>query len=300
MTVNDTSCYYCSYSYAFMFLFDCFLVYSINCFNSSCELKTDGVGIEPYVWGTFWCPCLGWPRKVARWRGCPPVYTPPQTLCFLTRSRNQDAPPAHASITWTCKNPIGSSLHTILQKWLLWPRQLWKRQHHFCYRKCLQQVEDYSHVIQTSWLLPKLSPLKGNSAGTGRDQCGRLHLPTKKPPKKVKRKTTNSRVQMMNDQFAKESFSLRSRRLKVLKGTRFFKGHHLTMATCMESLSASLYTATERTPIFLAVRITRHAISPRLAISTFSILPTPEEEDTTDTFQLLTKYRDIPKMYSIK
>lgn len=47
-----------------------------------------------------------------------------------------------------------------------------------------------------------------------------------------------------------------------------------TMATCMECRSASLYTATERTPIFLAVRITRHAISPRLAISTFSILPT--------------------------
>lgn len=46
------------------------------------------------------------------------------------------------------------------------------------------------------------------------------------------------------------------------------------MATCMECLSASLYTATERTPIFLAVRMTRHAISPRLAISTFSILPT--------------------------
>ena len=56
----------------------------------------------------------------------------------------------------------------------------------------------------------------------------------------------------------------------------------LTMATCMESLSASLYTATERTPIFFAVRITRHAISPRLAISTFSILPTPGEELTTD------------------
>lgn len=52
------------------------------------------------------------------------------------------------------------------------------------------------------------------------------------------------------------------------------------MATCMESLSASLYTATERTPIFLAVRITRHAISPRLAINTFSILPTPGHDTT--------------------
>lgn len=48
----------------------------------------------------------------------------------------------------------------------------------------------------------------------------------------------------------------------------------LTMATCMDCLSASLYTATVRTPIFLAERITRQAISPRLAISTFSILPT--------------------------
>lgn len=55
----------------------------------------------------------------------------------------------------------------------------------------------------------------------------------------------------------------------------------LTMATCIECLSASLYTATERTPIFLAVRITRHAISPRLAISTLSILPTPGQ-DTAD------------------
>ena len=49
------------------------------------------------------------------------------------------------------------------------------------------------------------------------------------------------------------------------------------MATCMEWRSASLYTATERTPILLAVRITRQAISPRLAIRTFSIRPTPTE-----------------------
>ena len=39
----------------------------------------------------------------------------------------------------------------------------------------------------------------------------------------------------------------------------------------MESLSASLYTATVWIPIFLAVRITRHAISPLLAISTLLI-----------------------------
>ncbi len=51
----------------------------------------------------------------------------------------------------------------------------------------------------------------------------------------------------------------------------------LTMATCMDCLSASLYTATERTPIFLAVRITRHAISPLLAMRTFSIRPAHRE-----------------------
>ena len=45
----------------------------------------------------------------------------------------------------------------------------------------------------------------------------------------------------------------------------------ITRATCIESLSASLYTATVWIPIFLAVRITRHAISPLLAISTLSI-----------------------------
>lgn len=49
--------------------------------------------------------------------------------------------------------------------------------------------------------------------------------------------------------------------------------HFLTMATCMECRSGSLYTATEQTPIFLAVRITRQAISPLLAMRTFSILP---------------------------
>src|SRR5690606_14731538 len=40
--------------------------------------------------------------------------------------------------------------------------------------------------------------------------------------------------------------------------------------TCCASRSASANTATVRTPTRRAVRITRHAISPRLAISTFS------------------------------
>lgn len=57
----------------------------------------------------------------------------------------------------------------------------------------------------------------------------------------------------------------------------------------MECLSASLYTATERTPIFLAVRITRHAISPRLAISTFSILATPELQIPATLFSFYSK-----------
>ena len=47
--------------------------------------------------------------------------------------------------------------------------------------------------------------------------------------------------------------------------------HLLTMATCMECLSASLYTATVWMPIFRAVRMIRHAISPRFAIRIFSI-----------------------------
>ena len=42
----------------------------------------------------------------------------------------------------------------------------------------------------------------------------------------------------------------------------------LTIATCIELWSASLYTATVRIPSFLAERMTRQAISPRLAIST--------------------------------
>lgn len=54
----------------------------------------------------------------------------------------------------------------------------------------------------------------------------------------------------------------------------------------MECSSASLYTATERTPIFLAVRITRHAISPRLAIRTFSIFDTPKLEKHHQALQI--------------
>src|SRR6516164_6764540 len=38
-------------------------------------------------------------------------------------------------------------------------------------------------------------------------------------------------------------------------------------ATCMAPRSASEYTATVRNPMRLAVRMTRHAISPRLAIN---------------------------------
>jgi hypothetical protein len=40
-------------------------------------------------------------------------------------------------------------------------------------------------------------------------------------------------------------------------------------ATCMASRSASEYTATVRNPMRLAVRMIRHAISPRLAINSF-------------------------------
>lgn len=43
----------------------------------------------------------------------------------------------------------------------------------------------------------------------------------------------------------------------------------LTIRTCKASLSGSLYTATVFTPSFLAVRITRQAISPRFAMSSF-------------------------------
>ena len=46
----------------------------------------------------------------------------------------------------------------------------------------------------------------------------------------------------------------------------------LTMAVCIEFWSAVLYTATVRMPIFLALRITRQAISPRLAIRILLIL----------------------------
>ena len=67
----------------------------------------------------------------------------------------------------------------------------------------------------------------------------------------------------------------------------------LTMATCMECLSASLYTATERTPILLAVRITRQAISPRLAIRTFSILRTPSEGRLGIHKQILVMFQQI-------
>lgn len=64
----------------------------------------------------------------------------------------------------------------------------------------------------------------------------------------------------------------------TLRGQSWQRWH--TMATCMEWRSASLYTATERTPIFFAVRITRQAISPLLAMRTFSILPCPRGKET--------------------
>lgn len=48
----------------------------------------------------------------------------------------------------------------------------------------------------------------------------------------------------------------------------------LTIATCIAFLSASLYTATVFTPSRWAVFITRHAISPRLAIRSLSNIST--------------------------
>lgn len=119
-------------------------------------------------------------------------------------------------------------------------------------------------MIQTSWPLPTLSPWRGSSAGRGEARCGRLHLPGQHNHSK-------NRFLVPDAGFRYEQCAIKQA-VKTL----------LTIATCMECLSASLYTATERTPIFLAVRITRHAISPRLAINTFSIRPTPGQ-DTVDT-----------------
>lgn len=118
-------------------------------------------------------------------------------------------------------------------------------------------------MIQTSWPLPTLSPWRGNSAGRVEARCGRLHLPGQH---------NHSKNRLVPDAGLRYEQCLIKVTVKTL----------LTIATCMECLSASLYTATERTPIFLAVRITRHAISPRLAINTFSIRPTPGQ-DTVDT-----------------
>lgn len=55
--------------------------------------------------------------------------------------------------------------------------------------------------------------------------------------------------------------------------------HQVTMETWSEFLSASLYTATVLIPNLLAVCITRHAISPLLAIKIFSMGLTPTMYD---------------------
>lgn len=134
------------------------------------------------------------------------------------------------------------------------------------------QARDYSHVIQTFWPLLKLSPYRDNSAGRVEGRCGRLHLPTKKPKQQKNKKKHNfykAGAETVEQKQWLRRTNTEEQDRDVLR---------LTMATCIECLSASLYTATERTPIFLAVRITRHAISPRLAISTLSILPTPGQD----------------------
>lgn len=43
----------------------------------------------------------------------------------------------------------------------------------------------YPHGIQISWLLPKLSPSRGNSAVRVEGRCDRLHLPTKESKAKT-------------------------------------------------------------------------------------------------------------------
>lgn len=58
------------------------------------------------------------------------------------------------------------------------------------------------------------------------------------------------------------------------------------MSTCMEFSSASLYTATVLIPIFLAVFMTRQAISPLLAMTTFLIALGPKEETHPNSDQL--------------
>ena len=60
----------------------------------------------------------------------------------------------------------------------------------------------------------------------------------------------------------------------------------------MEFSSASLYTATVLIPIFLAVFITRQAISPLLAMTTFLIALGPKEETHPNSDQL-TNIRNV-------
>lgn len=64
------------------------------------------------------------------------------------------------------------------------------------------------------------------------------------------------------------------------------------MSTCMEFSSASLYTATVLIPIFLAVFMTRQAISPLLAMTTFLIALGPKEETHPKSDQL-TNIRNV-------
>ena len=153
---------------------------------------------------TFWCPCLGWQRKAARWRWCLPVYTPLQTLCFLTESRNQGGPPTQKhhiyqrqsqNLLVHCQRWKSSTWRT-LNSWALrstfpsevapFKKKKLKRKMKTVYNT---QAQDYSHVIQTFWPLLKLSPYRDNSAGRVEGRCGRLHPPTQKPNQKKKQKT---------------------------------------------------------------------------------------------------------------
>lgn len=130
---------------------------------------------------TFWCPCLGSPRKVARRRWCPLVYKPQRTPCFRTESRNQDGRPSHKQTFRTLSRNLDHRTYRLKPLyWFTSNKSVFSQNqtNWSCTNVDLMKLRK-EDSLGTQIFLPllTLSPCWGNSVGMVEDRCGRLHLP---------------------------------------------------------------------------------------------------------------------------
>lgn len=260
--------------------------------NMSCECVVFGLPLPLCVDGTSLFPCLGWQKKVVQWRWCPPAYTPLQTLCFPTEIHSQGGRPSHThtqnigSVVWT--------MSTSCQRRFDIKLKIKKPQYHNLQfnHTFIRNNRIYKHIFTHMWsgLLGHLQNfLHGEVTllgGWRTDVVGFIRL--QHNHRKSDRFHLNVDLKLHKFVSMGDTEELQVR-----------DAQQLTMATCMDCLSASLYTATVRTPIFLAERITRQAISPRLAISTFSILPTALQ-DKGETLTMIFFQENVVHYWVVK